>query len=327
MANRDHGNRRRRALLRCAAAVLLAATLGGRSAGAVTYVSAEPIPSEAIVGSAELAQIENLGYADRAQWAQLLLGDCRIVAHVIEVLSRDGATSTLNHANTHYRVAAGGYEGVTDPSYVFTIDDKGSGAASAADIFVLDNALGYALNQGGTAQFGLKYNPDDPNEFASVYAVVAFSGALTGEQAQAFFNFLGTINPALWTGANAGFTQINLPGSEQNDAMLFLIGNVPRSEFTKGLFKAASMTPGATYAPLRPGGRPTTATAGAAFPGNGWASPGGGYLENLPRSPTLVADLKRLRKRHLQAVDNLVQAIDQGDVASYLNGGFSCPQD
>lgn len=327
MANRDHGTKRRRAAWRFVAAVLLAASFGLRSAGAVTYVSAEPIPSEAIVGAAELAQIENLGYADMAQWAQLLLGNCQIVARVINVLAHDGAISTLTHANTHYRVAAGGYEGVTDPSYVVTLDDKGSGAASAADIFVLDNALGYALNQGGTAQFGLKYDPNDPNEFPSVYAVVSFSGALTGEQAQAFFNFLGTINPALWTGTNAGFTQISLPGAAQNDSMLFLIGNVPKSEFTKGLFKAASRTPGATYAPLRPGGQPRTATAGAAFPGDGWKTPGGGYLENLPRTPALKKDLERLRQWHLQAVANLVQAINQGDVTSYLSGGFACPPD
>jgi hypothetical protein len=315
----------RRAILAPAAVALLAATLAGRAADATTYVSAEPIPSPRIVGAAKLAAIENLGYADRAQWAGLLLGECRIVANVIRVLRDNAVIGTVTDANTSAVVAAGGYQGVTDPSYVLTFRDRGPGSASAADIFALDNALGYTLNQGGTAQFGLPYDPGNAYEFSIAYAVVTFAGGLTGEQAQAFFDYLGTIDPALWTGANAGFTQIGVRHAPEDNAMLFLIGNVSKTEFAKGLAEAARTTPGATYAPLGANGQPRTASAGAAFPGNGWTTPSGGYLENLPDSPTLLGDLRQLRQRHLRAVADLVNAIDHGTVPTYLGTGFSCP--
>ena len=100
---------------------------------------------------------------------------------------------------------------------------------------MLDNALGYVLNQSGTAQFSLHYDPNNPFEFSLAYAVVKFHNHLTGERAAEFFNYLGTIDPALWTGSNAGFTQIDLPGSYRYNAMLFLIGDVSEEEFTAGL--------------------------------------------------------------------------------------------
>jgi hypothetical protein len=303
--------------------------MGSTSGAAQTYVSAEPIPSQQIVGTANLASIESLDYATRALWAQRLLGDCRMVQNVIDVLADNGAISTLNPANTTYRVAAGGFQGVTDPSYVFTMVDAGPFAASQSDIFVLDNALGYALNQGGTAQFGLQYNPNNPYTFANEYAYVTFPAGLTGEQAESFFNYLGTIDPALWTGTDAGFTQINLYFFGPDNTMLFLIGDVSTEEFVNGLYAAASTTEGATYSPVTRNGTPTFATAGAAFPGNDWiAYPGGeGYLENLVNpSPQLLRALAALRQRHLRAVADLLQAINNGNVSGYLGKQFACPQ-
>jgi len=79
------------------------------------------------------------------------------------------------------------------------VDDSSPAAASAKDIFVLDNALGYALNQGGTAQFSVPFNNNNPFEFPVDYAVVTFAGSLSGEQAQQFFNHVGTIDPKLWS--------------------------------------------------------------------------------------------------------------------------------
>jgi hypothetical protein len=309
--------------------VLAAATVGISPVIAQTYISAEPIPSQDIVGEANLASIESIGYPNLELWSNRLLYDCRIVQNVIDLLSDYRAISTVISGNTTYLVAAGGFQGVTDPSYVFTMLDSGPIAVSQSDVWVLDNALGYVLNQGGTAQFGLRYNPSNPNEFANAYAVVTFKGSLTGEHAEAFFNYLGTIDPALWTGTDAGFTQINLHPFEPNDSMLFLIGDVPTSEFIMGLFKAASTTPDATYSPLDKNGKPTVATAGAAFPGNDWiAFPNGDqYLENLVNpSPQLLSDLAVLRQRHLQAVSNLLRAIKQGNVSHYLNNQFTCPE-
>ena len=308
---------------------LLAATVGSIPAGAQTYVSAEPIPSEQIVGPANLASIESLDYATRALWGQRLLSDCQMVQNVINVLADNGAISTVNPVNTTYRVAAGGFQGVTDPSYVFTMVDSGPFAASQSDIFVLDNILGYALNQGGTAQFALTYNPNNPYTFANQYAVVTFPAGLTGEQAEGFFNYLGTIDAALWTGTDAGFTQINLHYLGPDSSMLFLIGDVSIEEFETGLHEAASTTPGATYSPLNQNGQPAVGIAGAAFPGNDWvASPSGeGYLENLVNpSPQLLSALAALRQRHLHAVEDLLQAIKNGTVTSYLGNQFTCPR-
>jgi hypothetical protein len=307
--------------------VLLGATLAARPVFAQTYVSAEPIPSVQIVGKADLAKIEGLGYSKLALWSVRLLYDCGIVQNVISTLSDHKAISTIHPSNTLYGVAAGGYEGVTDPSYVFRIEDSGPRAASATDIFVLDNVLGYALNQGGTAQFSLSYDPINRYMSPLAYAIVTFTGYLTGEQAQKFFNYLGTINPALWSGKNAGFTQIALNDFGLSNSMLFLIGDVSKKEFVTGLYTAATTTPDATYSPLE-NGTPTTATAGEAFPGNDWKSDpsGHGYLEHLRNpSPQLLNELAALRQRHLRAVADLLKAINDGNIWGYLGDQFKCP--
>jgi len=308
--------------------VLLAATVGTHSVSAQTYISAEPIPSQDIVGPANLAKILGSGYPNLELWSQRLLNDCRIVPKVIEALWDNRAIRTVIPGNTRSSVAAGGFQGVTDPTYVLKMEDSGSVAVSAADIFVLDNALGYVLNQSGTAQFSLRFNPKNPFVFPLDYAVVTFEGHLTGEHAKKFFDYLGTIDPALWSGANAGFTQISLDDDGRSNSMLFLIGNVPTQEFVKGIFQAAATTPDTSYSPLTRNDKPTTATAGVAFPGNDWiASPDGqGYLANLGNpSAQLLKELAALRQKHLQAVTNLLKAINNGNVAHYLNNDFRCP--
>jgi len=204
--------------------------------------------------------------------------------------------------------------------------DSGPGAVSQSDVFVLDNALGYALNQDGTAQFSLRYDPSNPYDFSSPYAVVTFTGYLTGEQAQSFFQYLGNIDANLYTGANAGFTQVPLNPFGPDNSMLFLIGNVSISEFETGLYKAATTTRDARYSPLDHG-QPSVGAAGAAFPGNDWSAypAGDQYLVNLPNSPRLLSQLAALRQTHLRAVYNLLAAIAKGDVDDYLHNRFRCP--
>jgi hypothetical protein len=75
--------------------VLFGATLAARSVSAQTYISAEPIPSVQIVGQADLAKIEGLGYSTLALWSQRLLYDCGIVQNVIFTLSDNRAISTI----------------------------------------------------------------------------------------------------------------------------------------------------------------------------------------------------------------------------------------
>ena len=315
-----------RSKLACFVAIALLVAILGQPAAATTYISAEPIPNQDVVGQNALDLIQSAGYSNLELWSDRLLHDCNIVQNVIVVLTSNGAITTINSANTRVRVAAGGFEAVTNPSFVFTVDDSGPNAASASDVNVLSNALGYVLSQGGTAHF----SPDNSKAYAFSldYAVVTFTGTLTGLQAKGFFDFLGTINPALWSGTFAGFTQIDFQGSPTNNSMLFLKPAATKQTFITGLFTAASATPGATYSPLNNNGQPTTAKAGISFPENDWAAfPGGdSYLANLNNpSAQLLNQLAALRQRHLQSVADLVDAIQRNKVNVYLNHQFRCP--
>jgi hypothetical protein len=319
---------RNRSVLRAfwiAPLVLLATALVAEPVTAVTYLSAEPIPSADVVGPVNLAKIESIGYQNMELWSVRLLNDCQMVQKVIAALSSNGAIHSVNPGNTRFLVAAGGFEAVTDPSFVLTLQDDGTGAVSATDVSVLDNALGYVLNQSGTAHF----SPDHPKayDFSLDYAVVTFSGTLTGLEAKGFFDDLGTVDAALWSGPYAGFTQISFNGSSTNNSMLFLKPAAPKRELVDGLFAAASATPGATYVTLNNNGQPTTDKAGVSFPGNDWtAFPNGDqYLAQLGApTPRLLNDLGALRQRHLRAVADLLDAINRGKVSAYLNTSLKC---
>jgi hypothetical protein len=313
-------------ITRLAIAVLLAAALGAHSLAATTYISVEPIPNRDVVGQDALAAILSVGYPNLELWSDRLLNDCGIVQEVIDTLTAHGAISTVTSDNISFRVAAGGFEAVTNPSFVATVRDSGHDPVSGEDVDVLDNALGYVLNQGGTAHF----SPDDAKaySFSLDYAVVTFTGTLTGEEAKAFFDYLGKIDFALWGGQFAGFTQIDFEDSPTNNSMLFLKPAATKQRFIEGLSTAAGTTQTATYVTLNNHGEPTTAKAGIAFPGNDWiAFPDGDqYLTNLnDPSPQLLAALASLRQQHLQAVADLLNAIDKGKVAQYLNHQFRCP--
>ena len=309
---------------RFAAVVLLAVTLGAHSVTATTYMSVEPIPSRDVVGQEALATIDSAGYANLERWSNRLLNDCGVVQSVIDVLVLHGAISSVNDGNISFRVAAGGFESVTHPSFVATVLDSQPGGVSEADVNVLSNALGYVLNQGATAHF----SPDNAQayQFALDYAVVTFEDMLTGLQAKAFFDHLGTIDFALWGGQFAGFTQIDFEGSLTNNSMLFLKPAATKRRFIDGLFAAANTTPMATYVTLNNNGT-IDGQAGIAFPGNDWlAFPGGEqYLTNLGNpSQQLLNELAALRLLHLQAVAALVDAIDAGKIKLYLEHRFSC---
>jgi hypothetical protein len=300
--------------------------LSAQTASATTYLSVEPVPNRDVVGENELAAIRSIGYANLERWSQLLLDECRLVDSVIDALSANAAISSVTVTNTRVVVAAGGFEGGTNPSYVFTMKDSGRRPVTQADVNVLSNALGYVLNQGGTAHF----NPDNFRAYAFPldYAVVTFPGGLSGSGAQAFFEYLGTIDPALFSGLFAGFTQIDLAGSGTNNSMLFLQPAVSKNRFIAGLSEAAATTDVlASYSPTKNNGEPTTARAGVAFPGNDWiAFPNGDqYLANVGGPAQLRTELAVLRQRHLDAVTSLLNAIDRGHVEVYLAAQFRCP--
>jgi hypothetical protein len=299
--------------------------LAGHTVSATTYMSVEPIPNRDVVGEENLARLRSIGYGNLERWSQRLLSECHAVDSVVGALSAHGAIGSVGQSNTRVVVAAGGFEGATNPAFVFTIQDTGAGAASGADVNVLGNALGYVLNQGGTAHF----SPDNAKAYAFAldYAVVTFRGTLTGDEARAFFDHLGTIDAALWSGLFAGFTQIDFGSSATNNSMLFLQPAVSKNRFIAGLSTAVADDPRAMYFPLKSNGTPTTARAGIAFPGNDWlAFPDGDqYLANVGGTSQLRTELAALRQKHLGAVANLLEAIAEDRVERYLSHQFSCP--
>ncbi len=305
--------------------VAVAMFLAGHTVSATTYMSVEPIPNGDVIGAENLAKLRSIGYGNLERWSQRLLSECLAVDTVIDALSAHGAITSVRPANTRVVVAAGGFEGVTNPAFVFTVQDTGAGSASAADVNVLGNALGYVLNQGGTAHF----SPDNAKAYAFVldYAVATFRGTLTGDEAREFFDHLGTIDAALWSGPFAGFTQIDFGGSPTNNSMLFLQPAVSKNRFISGLSTATADEPRATYFPLKNNGTPTTARAGIAFPGNDWvAFPAGDqYLANIGGTSQLRNELAALRQKHLAAVANLLAAIAADRVEMYLSHQFRCP--
>jgi hypothetical protein len=311
----------------------VATAVCARSALATSYISAEPIPNVQIVGSGNLAQIESAGIDALGQWSADLMTECSMVASTIDALEEFGAIgANVDYASSNRNVgivvAAGGYQGVTDPSYLLTVDDT---QVAPTDVATISNILGYVLNQGGTAHFNL----DSPNYYKSQldYAVISFPNqTLSLDGARDFFEFVGTIDAALYTGTFAGFTQIALPGAASDNSMVFLIPAVKPSEFVSGLSTAASEYPGAAYVTLDNQGRPSTAKASIGFPSNDWAAypDGSQYLAVLGKtpSPALLARLQALRVQHLNAVCGLLGAIgSNGRIPSgFLNpNNFVCP--
>ena len=147
-------------------------------------------------------------------------------------------------------------------------------------------------------------------------------------EAAGFFEHLGTIDAALFSGLFAGFTQIAFQGSPLSNSMLFLKPAASKHRFIAGLSAAANTTPGAVYFPLKKNGEPTTVRAGIAFPENDWIAfpQGEEYLSRLGTpSAQLLADLAVLRQAHLYAVADLVEAIQSGTLSQYLGTEFRCP--
>ena len=319
----DHDRRARRTV---GTLVAIGFCIAIQTLSATTYMSVEPIPSPDVIGADNLQSLRSIGYSRLERWSQRLLSECHAVDNVIDTLTAHGAITTVRAgSNTRFVVAAGGFEGETNPSYVFTVQDAGAGAVRAADVNVLDNALGYVLSQGGTVHF----SPDNAKAYAFAldYAVVTFRGTLTGDESRRFFEGLGQIDPALFSGPLAGFTQIDFASSPTNNSMLFLQPAVSRNRFVAGLAAGVEAEPRASYFPLKNNGAPTTARAGIAFPGNDWLTfpAGDQYLANVGGTPQLVEALTVLRQQHLTAVRSLLTAIARNRVDTYLDRGFTCP--
>ena len=147
------------------------------TASAITYMSIETVPNRDVVGGEDVVvTIRSIGYANLERWSQRLLDQCRVVDSVIDTLTANAAISSVTSTNTRVVVAAGGFEGGTNPSFVLTVKDSGPGSVTEADVDVLGNALGYVLSQGSTAHF----SPDNFKAYAFPldYILVTFSGTV-----------------------------------------------------------------------------------------------------------------------------------------------------
>jgi hypothetical protein len=114
---KEHLMKTQPTIRRLAIGVFLAATLGAHSLAATTFMSVEPVPNRDVVGQDALATIRSAGYPNLELWSQQLLDDCSLVQNVIDVLTAHDAISTVNSGNTTFRVAPGGFEAVTNPSF------------------------------------------------------------------------------------------------------------------------------------------------------------------------------------------------------------------
>ena len=263
-----------------------------------TYGSVEPIANPAVLDTALLSG-QSLGV--REAFANRLL-QCGIVNQVVEALSKTRAITTINGLNTSVAVGAGGFAGSTNPSFVFTVLDDGPNAASAADVRMLTDSLGYVMSQASA----FLLDSDDPSgfDFPANYVVLNFPSTPTIAASAALFRIVGGIDKDLFETDTSGYTQYGR-------AYLSLQSNVSDGRFIAGYVQAASVA-GVEYTPVV-NGQPSLFQGGAAFPGNDWtvSREGQDYLSRIPtRSHRALA---RIRAFHLQVTQDVLRKLAHGN--------------
>jgi hypothetical protein len=275
-------------------------------ARANTYGSVEPIANPAVIDTEPL---RDQSLRVRVDFARRLFG-CGIVDHVIEALTKADAISTVNDLNTQFRVGAGGFAGITNPAYVYTVIDDGPNAASLADVKVLTDSLGYVMSQGSA--FLLDADNTSSFDFPANYVVLNFASPPSIARSARLFETVGEIDPLLFETDTSGYTQYGR-------AYLSLQSAVPDDQFIAGYVEAARRFE-VEYTPIV-SGIPSLFQGGAAFPANDWtASPNGEeYLARIP--PAAHRALGRIRDFHLRVTEKVLRRIEQGrhDVVE-----FSC---
>ena len=288
-------------------AVVLSFTLGA-ALQANTYGSVEPLANPVVIDTTPL---RDQPLRVREAFATRLL-QCGIVSRVMEALSSTGAITTTNDLNTHFAVGAGGFAGSTNPSFVYTVIDDGPNAASAGDIRVLTDSLGYVMSQGSA--FLLDADDTSSFDFPANYVVLNFDTPPSIAKSAALFRTVGRIDPDLFATDTSGYTQFGR-------AYLSLQSDVPDAQFIAGYTSAAAQF-GVEYTPVV-SGAPSLFQGGAAFPGNDWAlNPRGEeYLSRIP--PQSHRALARIRAFHLRATQDVLRQLEghnrrpQEDVVSF----------
>jgi hypothetical protein len=277
--------------------VVLSLALAGTGL-ANTYGSVEPIPNSAVV---DTRPMRDLPLNVREAFAEKLLLQCGIVDQVIDALTSTHAISTVNGLNTRFEVGAGGFNGRTTTSYVYTVVDSGPNAASNGDIKVLTNSLGYVLSQGSA--FLLDADDTSSFDFPANYVVLNFDAPPPLEQSAALFEKVGEIDDELFATDTSGYTQYGR-------AYLSLQSDVPDQQFIDGYVQAAAAF-GVEYTPIV-NGEPSLFQGGAAFPGNNWRTRPNGesYLAHIPAQAH--AALSGIRQFHLGVTREVLQNLSRG---------------
>ena len=236
---------------------------------------------------------------------------CRIESPIVYRLS---FIVTINNLNTSFAVGAGGFQGETNPSYVYTVIDDGPNAASIDDVKVLTDSLGYVLSQGSA--FLLDSDDPDSFDFPANYVVLNFAAPPPIAVSAALFRLVGRIDPELFETDSSGYTQFGR-------AYLSLQSFVPDQQFIDGYVEAARRF-GVEYTPIV-GGTPSLFQGGAAFPGNDWTVSTGGeeYLARIP--PQSHRALGRIRAFVLRVTQEVLRRLD--DHGTRSRGGlvsFDC---
>jgi len=265
---------------------------------ASTFGSVEPIANPAVIDTRPL---RDQPLEIRAAFAERLF-QCGIVDQVIQVLSSTHAVSTINGLNTRFQVGAGGFNGHTNPAYVYTVIDRGPNAASLDDVKILTDSLGYVMSQGSA--FLLDADDTSSFDFPANYVVLNFPAPPPLAQSAALFEAVGRIDPNLFSTDTSGYTQYGR-------AYLSLESDVPDSEFIAGYVQAAQQL-GLEYTPIV-GGQPSLFQGGAAFPGNNWRrNPGGEqYLSRIPAQSHEA--LGQLRAFHLRVTSEVLKRLGHGN--------------
>jgi hypothetical protein len=213
-------------------------------------------------------------------------------------LSETGAITTINNLNTQFTVGAGGFAGRTNPSFVFTAIDNGPNAASAGDIRILTDSLGYVMSQAS----GFLLDADDPEnfDFPAQYVVLNFDTPPSIARSAALFRTVGRIDPELFSTDTSGYTQFGR-------AYLSLQSDVPDEQFIAGYVQAAREF-NVEYTPIV-GGVPSLFLGGAAFPGTDWTvdTRGEDYLSRIPQRSHRA--LGRIRAFHLRATQDVLRRL------------------
>jgi hypothetical protein len=291
--------------------VILASSLA-TGARASTFGSVEPIANPAVIDTRPL---RDQPLDVRAAFAERLL-QCGVVNQVIQALTSTHAVSTINGLNTRFEVGAGGFDGHTNPAYVYTVIDSGPNAASHDDVKVLTDSLGYVLSQGSA--FLLDSDNTASFDFPANYVVLNFPAPPSLEQSAALFETVGQIDPNLFSTDTSGYTQYGR-------AYLSLESDVPDAEFIAGYVQAAQQS-GLEYTPIV-NGEPSLFQGGAAFPGNNWRTNPGGeqYLSRIP-APSHPA-LGQIRAFVLGATRDVLKRLahgnDKHDASEVTQ--FKCP--